>query len=304
MRLAAVSIDLDEIHHYHAIHGLPAAAAAGHAGYDVALPRAAAWAKGLDLPLTLFVVGRDLDRPANAESIREHQRKGHEIGNHSLSHRYELTVLPRAEMEAEVDGGLRAVERVTGARPAGFRAPGYLLNDELADVVRAVGAEYDSSVFPSPPYYAAKAAKLFAMRLRGRASHSVLDSPSVLRAPTRPYRLGRPYWQAGTGLLELPIQVTPGTRLPFIGTSLVLAGPDGARLLTRTVLGEPFVNIELHLIDFLGQDDGLTDLAPHQPDVRVPFARKVQALTATVELLRERGFGFVRLDEAARAQGL
>ena len=48
--------------------------------------------------------------------------------------------------------------------------------------------------------------------------------------------------------------------LPFIGTALVLAGPDGARLLTRTVLGESFVNLELHGIDFLGIDDGLGEL--------------------------------------------
>jgi peptidoglycan/xylan/chitin deacetylase (PgdA/CDA1 family) len=303
MRLAAVSIDLDEIHHYHAIHGLTAGPAVAHAAYDVALPRAAEWAKNHDLVLTLFAVGSDLERPENADILREQARRGHEIGNHTYSHRYELTALPRASKEAEVAGGARAIERVTGERPLGFRAPGYLVNDELVDVVKESGALYDSSVFPSPPYYAAKAARLFAMRLRGRASHALLDSPSVLFAPTRPYRLGRPYFRAGDGLFELPVQVTPGARVPYIGTTLVLAGPDGARLLTRTVLVEPFVNLELHAIDFLGEDDGLSALAPHQPDVRVPFARKIAALSATVELLREKGFGFVRLEQAARAHG-
>jgi peptidoglycan-N-acetylglucosamine deacetylase len=303
MRLAAVSIDLDEIHHYRAIHGLPPTEVGAHAAYDAALPRAAEWARAHDLPLTLFAVGADLSREENATTIRALHVKGHEIANHSLSHRYDLTLVPRRAMADEVSGGVSAIERVTGTRPVGFRAPGYLVNDELLEVVRESGAAYDSSVFPSPPYYAAKAAKLFSMRLRGRASRSVLDSPNVLRAPTRPYRLGRPYWQAGQGdgLLELPVQVTPGTRLPFIGTSIVLAGPDAARLLTRTVLGEPLVNLELHAIDFLGADDGIESLAKHQPDARVPFVRKVAALSAVVELLRKEGFGFVRLDEAARA---
>jgi hypothetical protein len=77
--------------------------------------------------------------------------------------------------------------------------------------------------------------------------------------------------------------------------------PDGARLLARTLLAEALVNLELHAIDFLGSDDGLDGLAKHQPDVRVPFVRKIAALTAVVELLRSKGFGFVRLDEAARA---
>jgi peptidoglycan-N-acetylglucosamine deacetylase len=303
MSLAAVSIDLDEIHHYRAIHGLPPAEAGAHAAYDAALPRAAEWARAHDLPLTLFAVGTDLSRIENAATLRALHDKGHEVANHSLSHRYDLTLLPRGEMEDEVRGGAAAIARATGTAPVGFRAPGYLVNDELLEVVRDAGAAYDSSVFPSPPYYAAKAAKLFSMRIRGRSSRSVLDSPNVLRAPTRPYRLGRPYWQAGreNGLLELPVQVTPGTRLPFIGTSLVLAGPDGARLLARTVLGEPLVNLELHAIDFLGADDGLEDLVKHQPDVRVPFVRKIAALSAVVELLRSKRFGFVRLDEAARA---
>jgi peptidoglycan-N-acetylglucosamine deacetylase len=301
MRLAAVSIDLDEIHHYRAIHGLPPDEVGAHSAYDAALPRAAEWARAHDIPLTLFAVGADLAREENAATLRGLHAQGHEIANHSLSHRYDLTLLSRSDMEDEVGGGATAIHRVTGTSPVGFRAPGYLVSDELLEVVRDAGAAYDSSVFPCPPYYAAKAAKLLAMRVRGRASRSVLDSPNVLRAPTRPYRLGRPYWRAGDGMLELPVQVTPGARLPFIGTTLVLAGPDAARLLARTVVGEPLVNLELHAIDFLGADDGIQALAKHQPDVRVPFVRKIAALSAVIELLRQTGFGFVRLDEAARA---
>ncbi len=301
MSLAAISIDLDEIHHYYAIHGLEPPAAGAHTAYDSGLSRAAAWASGLDVPLTLFVVGRDLERRENADLVRELAHKGHEVGNHTLSHGYDLTRLDRDTARAEVEGGSRAVEAVTGARPKGFRAPGYLVTDELLDVVEEAGALYDSSVFPCPAYFAAKALKLLGQKLRGRSSRAIQGSPRVLRAPTRPYRRGRPYWQAGSGLLELPVQVTPGSRLPYIGTTLVLAGPDGARLLTRTLVGEPLVNLELHAIDFLGPDDGLGPLAKHQPDARVPFARKIDALTAVVELLKRQGFGFVRLDEAARA---
>ncbi len=146
----------------------------------------------------------------------------------------------------------------------------------------------------------AKATALAAIRVRGRKSHSILDRPDVLRAPTRPYRIGRPYWKAGTGMLELPIQVTRGPRLPYIGTTLTLAGPDRARWLTRLVVGEPLVNLELHGIDVLDVDDGLEALRRHQQDVRTPHARKLETLGAVVELLRGEGYAFVRLDEAAR----
>lgn len=300
MRLAAVSIDLDEIHHYYAIHGLPVAERAAHVVYDRAVPRAADWAQGLGVPLTFFVVGRDLERAENAETVRTLFGHGHELANHSYSHHYDLTRRDAAEMAREVAGGVDALVRATGARPSGFRAPGYLVNDELVRVLGSLGVGYDSSVFPSPAYYAAKAAKLLTLKLRGRTSHSMRGSSSVLRAPTRPYRLGAPYWKKGGGLPELPIQVTPGTRLPYIGTSLVLAGPDGARLMTRTLMFEPFVNLELHGFDFLGHDDELAELLPHQPDARLTRQAKLAALSAAVELLRKMGFRFVRLDEAAR----
>jgi hypothetical protein len=94
--------------------------------------------------------------------------------------------------------------------------------------------------------------------------------------------------------------VTRGLRLPFIGTTLTLFGPDRARWLTRGVLGAPLVNLELHGIDVLDREDGLEALAAHQPDVRVPTSRKLEALSAAIETLKAAGYSFVRLDEAAR----
>src|SRR5262249_1192551 len=70
VRLAAGSIDLDEIHHYYTIHGLEGRGRAADAVYDRAVPRAADWAESLGVPLTFFVVGADLARPENVETVR------------------------------------------------------------------------------------------------------------------------------------------------------------------------------------------------------------------------------------------
>lgn len=301
LRLASISVDLDEIPNYFAIHGLPPPAGPGaNAVYDLGLDRLEGFARAHDLPLTLFAIGSDMARDESARRLRALAERGHEIANHSLDHLYDLTRRERSEMWRQVASGVTVLEGATGQRPSGFRAPGYTLTDELVAVLTELGVDYDSSVFPCPPYYLAKAAKLGAIRLRGRKSRSVLDRPSVLAAPTRPYRVGKPYWRKGGGLLELPIQVTRGPRLPFIGTTLTLAGATRARLLTRLVVGEPLVNLELHGIDVLDAGDGLEALGPHQVDVRVPVADKLAALAAVVETLKHAGYAFVRLDEAAR----
>ncbi|HKY37037.1 MAG TPA: polysaccharide deacetylase family protein [Polyangiaceae bacterium] len=299
--LLSVSVDLDEVHHYRDIHGL-ASRGRGSEVYARAVPRIADWARQRDIPLTWFVVGRDLAEPGNAEAMARVADAGDELGCHSFSHFYDLTRRSAAEMRAEVEQGVSAIYAATGTRVSGFRAPGYVVNDTLLDVVREAGLSYDSSVFPCPAYYALKLAAIAASSTRRQASQSIADVPEVLRAPSQPYRVGRPYWFRGTGIWEIPIQVTRRTRLPFIGTSLTLAGSFGARLFARGVLGEPCVNLELHGLDALDSRDGLDDLARTQPDLRLPWSRKLEAIGAAVDLLRDHGYRCVRLDElAARA---
>lgn len=302
-RLAAISVDLDEIPNYFSIYGLPQTGPAATLVYDVAVDRLVAIARALDVPLTLFAVGSDLARPESAARLRSAHEAGCEIANHSLDHRYDLVRLGRGEIRRQIVEGAAAIQRAVGVAPIGFRAPGYTITDEVFDVLAELGVAYDSSVFPCPMYWAAKATAIGLIALRGRRSRSIVDTPAVLTAPTRPYRVGRPYWRRGGGLLEMPVQVTPGARLPFYGTPVTLGGPFIARRLARACAGEPLVNLELHGIDVLDADDGLEALRPYQQDVRVPRERKVASLRAVVDELRGAGHRFVTLGQAARELG-
>lgn len=300
LRLASVSVDLDEIHHYFEIHGLtrtPREAAS--LVYDVAIDRLRGLADAGGFPLTLFAIGKDLERDASRDRLRAARGDGHEIANHSLDHRYDLVRLGKDEIRRQIRGGADAIEQACGLRPVGFRAPGYTINDEVFSVLAEEEVAYDASVFPCPAYWTAKTAAIGLIGLRGRKSQSIVDTPNVLRAPTRPYRTGKPYWRRGDGVMEIPVQVTRGLRLPFIGTSVTLAGPTRARWLAKMCVGEPLVNLELHGIDVLDAADGLEALRPHQPDVRVPQARKVAAILAACMELKRAGYTFVTMREAA-----
>lgn len=305
MKLCALSVDLDEIPCYHAIHGLPMPEErAAHAVYHTAVPRLRELFRELSVPCTFFVIGRDLDHPPAADAARALADDGHELGNHTQNHRYDLTRLSRDSVRREVREARDAIARVQGFAPAGFRAPGYTITDEVLDVLADEGVFYDSSVFPCPAYWTAKATKIGLIRAQGRESRSIVDRPTVLLAPADPYLPARPYWRraphAGS-VIELPIGVTRGARLPYIGTAIMAAGPRRAAWLTAQIDGRPLVNLELHGIDVLDEADGLEVLRPHQLDVRIPVAQKIETLRAVVQDLAGRGYTFVTLRDAARA---
>ena len=187
-----------------------------------------------------------------------------------------------------------------GPRPVGFRAPGYTVTDSLLELLSVNHFLFDSSVFPCPAYYGAKALVLLAQRLQSRRSSSILDNPRILAAPSAPYRCGRPYTRRGEGIVELPIQVTPWLRMPFIGTTLTLGGPKWASRLAQSLLGVRLINLELHAIDVLSDQDGLGDLARYQKDLRRTAAHKRASLLAAIETIKAAGYHFVTLANAAR----
>jgi peptidoglycan/xylan/chitin deacetylase (PgdA/CDA1 family) len=307
-RVVSVSVDLDPIECYWRIHALPGAPPEGarRAILERCLPRLAELFARHGLCATFFVVARDLeDDAAGRARLAELARAGHELASHTYSHPYDLVRLPPDAIAAEVDRAHDLIGACCGAAPCGFRAPGYAISAEVVDMLRARRYRYDSSVFPSVPYYGAKAAVMGAMRLAGRRSGSILDTPRALAAPRAPYRpaAGAPYRAGGLDLVELPMTVTPFLRLPVFGTSLVTAPAWMRRGLVGAALRAPFFNFHLHGIDVADAEaDGLPPaLVARQPDLRRPLAHKLAALDETLAAARAAGARFARLDEAAAA---
>ena len=300
-KLASISVDLDEVPRYAAIHGVVVPAGPGaRAVYEKCVPRITAWFDDDSIRATFFAIGEDLEREENRRTIAGLHGAGHEIGNHSYHHHYDLTRRAAGDIGDEIRRGATIIEESCGRRPVGFRAPGYTVSDVLFSALDACGVEYDSSVFPCPSYYAVKAAALGEIKLRGRHSSSILDRPEVLRAPREPYRIGRPFWRKGDGLMELPIGVTP-LQLPYIGTSLVLGGDRLADRLSRQMLRREFINLELHGFDLAdASEDGLEALRPYRADLRRTAAEKLRSLRTAVRVIRDAGYELVKLEEVAR----
>ncbi len=310
-RVVCVSVDLDAIECYFRIHALPGAPpeSARHLILRRCLPRFAELFDQHGVRATFFVVGRDPEEDAAGRRLLEQMAAaGHELANHSYAHRYELTRLPREQIAQEIDRGHAAVAACAGKAPTGFRAPGYETSSQVIDLLIERGYTYDSSTFPAVPYYLAKAAVMGALRVAGKKSGSILARPSVLTAPRTPYRprAGQVYRRGDQPILELPMTVTPGLRMPVFGTALITAPAWLRRRLVASALRQPFFNLELHGIDLCdGEGDGApTALIARQPDLRWSLAHKRQALSETLTQAREAGARFQTLREftaAARA---
>jgi hypothetical protein len=309
----AISIDLDGIACYYRIHGLGAPPVElAHVVLERALPRAARLFAARGIHVTWFVVGRDADgelalpdraaRAANARRLAELAAHGDELGNHSYSHPYELARLPLAEVLAELDGCDRVLRAITGQAPRGFRAPGYDLSPAMLDGLARRGYRYDSSLFPAPGYYAAKAAVMTMLALAGRPSGAVMTNPRALGAPADPYRpaMARPWRRGQAPVVELPVAVTPWTRIPAIGTSLIVAPAVIRNRIVRAMARRAFWNFELHGIDFAdAEKDGIPgELVARQPDLRLPIAEKLARLDQLLDQLVA-GWELVTLAEVA-----
>jgi hypothetical protein len=128
------------------------------------------------------------------------------------------------------------------------------------------------------------------MAARGRRSSSLLSGGRSFLGPTAPYR------RRDTGLVELPMSVTPWSRLPIIGTT-VLSGPAVLRRhITAQAQALPLLHLELHAIDLA--DAIADDIGAPLPELSAPLAAREARLEA---LLRARG-ETVRLCDLAAAQ--
>lgn len=294
-RLAAITVDVDAIGCYAAIHGQATSGPSPSVPttrlddpiYVDALPRLMEALDGL--PVTLFLIGQDA--VTHRERLQALRREGVEFASHSHRHDYRLTERPTGEIESDLAAAESAIAEVAGLPPVGFRAPGYNVAPRLLRLLAERGYRYDSSLLPAPAYCAARAAAIGAYRLLGRPSQSKVGDLRAFWGPQEPYRTTFVrYWEphpAGR-LFEIPIGVEPSSRFPVIGTSWVmLPGLARRALLSRIGRRRTFV-FEMHAIDVLDPSEAPPELLARQPELRIPARTKLSRLKELFAHLADR----------------
>lgn len=312
MATAAITVDLDTTKHYRAIHGLPDVDTHStlDAAYDCGVARLLELFAEFDIPATLFVIGEDVDaHPSHRALLTRAHAAGHELGNHTHTHPYNLRELGAARITEELELAERAIASVTGAAPVGFRTPGYNVDDALFALVEERGYLYDSSIFPCPAYYLAKAGVMSYLRLRGTPSGSAMVPARTQVAPTSAYKPSRASIAArglrSQRMWEVPMCVVPGARLPVIGTSLAMMGWAGFKGIypALELRYRSLLQLEFHAIDFMdASDPGVQALVEHQPDLRIPWHHKRELFSRIFERVARR-YEFDTLANALNKMG-
>ena len=218
--------------------------------------------------MTTFVTGFILDR--DFPVLARLKTLGSRFGTHTYSH---PLARPVTEKIADIRRGIEAYACYFGTRPRGYRAPQGLISMEEVQALAGEGIAYSSSIFPS--------------WLPGRYNN--------LRFPTQPFV----YREAG--LLEIPMAIIPGVRLPVTASHLNLLGWPLYRMLFSSFGHPPLLNICAHLYDF-ADVDSYTRLPLKE---KIGYSRtrrmrdKTRGFAALLRHLSSRGYRFAYLDDVA-----
>lgn len=299
---AALSLDLDNQWSYMKTHG-----DAGWEAYpsylDVLVPRVLHVISGLNLRITVFVVGQDAALDKNRDALGQLARAGYEIANHSFHHEPWMHRRSEGEIDDELGRAEECIEKATGQKPKGFRGPGFVHSDALLRALARRRYLYDASSLPTfiGPFaraYYFRSAKLSERDMRDR--EDLFGSFGDGFQSNRRHRIP----VDGTSLAELPVTTMPGLRIPIhisyvlyiatISPALALAYFRTALLLCKLTGTEP--SILLHPLDFLtaGECPELSFFPAMTLDPEV----KRRVLLASLEAIASR-FDVVSMQEFA-----
>lgn len=227
MRLGTIQVDLDGLwtilDYYGKKHPLD-----DDPIYETAIPKFINLFKKHNVKATFFVIGKDLEVPKKRKLIEQLVQEGHEIANHTYSHKFGFRKLKKEEKVAEIKKAEELISQVTGKKTFGFKTPGYDIDKQSLQILNDCKYSYDSSILPSFAYPPLQIINSIVNRKKIR-SHG----PKIRwgLAPNRPYFPSqkciwrkRSWKKESSGLLEIPCTVMPYLRLPFQTAFIFLAG--------------------------------------------------------------------------------
>lgn len=298
----AISLNFDSLHE---AYGFPNnyRDPSFHEGFD----RIAKISAKHNISLSIYVVGKDLLDADRASAVKEWASQGHEIGNHSWSHYFNLGSLSSSKLNDEVKRSHDIIQKVTGVEPKGFISPCWSLSPKLIETLLNLNYLYDTSAFPSfllYPMISKIAFNHWKNPVKGfRALHRK-DWLGPLKFPNHPFYLDskmKVHKVGGKGrLLSLPLPAANRLSPAIWHTIGFIFGWDYVKKAVKKLgSSKDGYYYLIHPADFLGEKDLNKEFLISLERMQVSLDEKIKALDQIFFLLKQTGRPIKTLKEVA-----
>lgn len=198
----------------------------------------------LNVRATFFVLGKCCECDENVAIIRDMVSRGHEIANHSYSHKenYDIT---DADIIAELELADRIIRDRIKVDSVGYRAPGYQITRQGIRQLEKMKYRYDASLMPSL-FIATVWIAIYLKTLKKR-------NRPLLRRFYHVCNPGYPFRIKGTQLIEIPCP-TRARILPFLPT-FDFALPYLQNFTMTKLTSHEFFTFQGHALDFFDVEE-------------------------------------------------
>ena len=244
-------------------------------------------------PLTIYVIGHDLESSANRSAVRAWSERGDEIGNHTWTHVQGLSRLSLDETRREIRRAHDVIAETVGRPPTGFIAPGWATTRFVVQTLIELDYRYDTSLAPSWVQLVGQAKLRLSssgivevpLLRRGDLTGLLWGSRHAYRATTsRPWRPNR------TGLPMLPLPTGPW-RMPVWHTmGFLMSRARWEKLLRSAIADTGAFYYLMHPLDLLDPDTdlvGLPDAIRKIDRALVPLEEKLRLLRRSLDIVAE-----------------
>ncbi len=261
--------------------------------FFTAFDRVAALAAKYALPLSIYIIGKDLEHPDHRARVKEWHDMGHEIGNHTWSHDASLGSQSDAVIREEIGRAHEAIATVTGVAPEGFIAPAWSTSRGVVKELVRLGYRYDSSVFPSLFMYPMVLKSLLSHSMNLEKGRKILgrkDWDLPLVSPLEPYFVDENFKRYDTfaegRLLILPLPTRRRWQVSTWHTAGFFFGwKKHYRNVEKLCAKRDGFYYLIHPADFIAPEDLSPQYQQHLERMDVPIDEKMRRLEDVFKIL-------------------
>lgn len=297
MKYAAVSLNFDSLNE---AYGFPPDYV--DVCFTKVMDRFFAISEKYNFKYSIYIIGKDLEKPSHFDAVRKWSRLGHEIGNHTQSHCMNLGALPKEKIRFELEESHKRIEACTGKPPTGFIAPAWSSSQQLWDELVELGYQYDTSTFPS----------WLLWPIVGRIALNHLGDSRFFKVINRRDLLWRkrkskyPFVyrsenrdQGSLSILPLP---TGRFGMPVWHTIGFIFGWDyHFKLLRGSLDRHPFFYYVVHPADLLSSEDLDPNHKHHLERTHISLEEKIRRFEESIATIAEGGRQLVTMERLSKA---